>query len=194
MKRYRSILRWAAAVLGLIVTVIAVAVLWLRHENLGDVGLVKGTLTVASADFADGGKIPEKFACDAGISPALAWSEAPAGTRSIAIIAEDPDAPFGFVHWVVYGLPAGARALPEGASSQALPGNARMGKNGYGGNGYVGPCPPFGSHHYIFRAYAVDASIELPAGATKEQLVAVMAGHVLAEGKLAGSYGRKQER
>lgn len=193
MKRSRSILRWVVIVLGLMVIVIAAAVSWLRHENLADVGPVKGILTVTSVDFADDGKIPEKFACDAGVSPELAWS-VPAGTRGFAIIVEDPDAPFGFVHWVVYGLPANILALPEGASSQALPGNARMGNNGYGGNGYVGPCPPVGSHHYIFRVYALDANIELPARATKAQLIAAMNGHVLAEGKLVGIYGREQEK
>ena len=187
-------MRWAVVVLGLIVIVIAAAVLWLRRENLADVGPVKGTLAVTSADFVDGGQIPEKFACDAGVSPALAWTKPPAGTRSIAVIVEDPDAPLGFVHWVVYGLPADTRALPEGASSQTLPGNARAGKNGYGGNGYVGPCPPFGSHHYVFRVYAVDGNVELSVGATKEELVAAMSGHVLAEGKLIGLYGRKQEK
>lgn len=195
MKRSKPILCWAVFVLGLIVIVIAAAVLWLRHENLADVAVLgKASLAVTSPDFADGGRIPEKFACDAGISPALAWSEAPAGTRSLAVIVEDPDAPFGFVHWVVHGLPADARGLPEGAASQALPGSARAGKNGYGGNGYVGPCPPFGSHHYIFRVYAIDTNIDLPAGATKEQLIAAMTGHVLAEGKLVGLYGRKQEK
>ena len=194
MKRSRSILSWAAGVLGLIVIVAVVGILWLRRENLADVGPVTGTLVVTSADFADGGKIPEKFACDAGISPALAWSQLPTGTRSIALIVEDPDAPFGFIHWVVYGLPGDTRELPDGASSQPLPGNARVGKNGYGGTGYVGPCPPFGSHHYIFRVYAVDKNIEVPAGASKQELIAAITGHVLAKGKLVGIYGRKQEK
>lgn len=189
-----KVLRWAGIVLIAII-VICAAVLRRRHENLADVaGTGKASLRITSTDFAEGGKIPEKFACDTGISPALAWSQPPAGTRSIAIVVEDPDAPLGFIHWVVYGLPGDARELPEGASSQPLPGNAQMGKNGYGGNGYAGPCPPFGSHHYIFRVYAVDASITLPSGASKEQLDAAITRHVLAKGKLVGIYGRKQEK
>lgn len=194
MGKYRTILRRTAIAAIAVVAICAAGVLWLRHENLADVtGASRMTLMVTSADFGEGGRIPEKFACDAGVSPALAWSQPPAGTSSLAVIMEDPDAPFGFIHWVVYGLPAETHALPEGASSQALPGNARAGKNGYGGNGYVGPCPPFGSHHYIFRVYAVDRNIELPTGASKERLVAAMTGHVLAEGKLTGLYGRKQK-
>lgn len=188
-----KVLRRATIALVALIVVCATGVLWLRHKNLADVVVPgKASLVVTSADFAGGARIPEKFACDAGVSPELAWSEPPAGTRGIAIVVEDPDAPFGFVHWVVYGLPADTRALPEGASSQALPGNARAGKNGYGGDGYVGPCPPFGSHRYIFRVYTVDTTIDLPEGATKERLIAAMNGHVLAEGKLVGSYGRKQ--
>lgn len=177
MGKYKTILRRTAIAAIAVVAICAAGVLWLRHENLADVAESgKASLVVTSADFADGGRIPEKFACDAGVSPALAWSQPPTGTSSIAIIMEDPDAPFGFIHWVVYGLSSDTRALPEGASSQTLPGNARVGGNGYGGNGYVGPCPPFGSHHYVFRVYAVDSNIELPKGATKEQLVAAMNG------------------
>ena len=193
--RISKVLRGAGIALIAIIAIGAAGVFWLRHENLADVaGSGKATLAVTSADFDDGGRIPDKFACEAGVSPALAWPEPPPGTRSIAIIVEDPDAPFGFVHWLVYGLPADTRTLPEGASSQPLPGNTRAGKNGYGGKGYVGPCPPFGSHHYIFRVYAVDKNIALPSGASKEQLDAAMTGHLLAKGKLVGIYGRTQEK
>jgi Raf kinase inhibitor-like YbhB/YbcL family protein len=185
--------RVVIALLGVVLTC-AASILWLRHKNLADAagGPVKGSLAVSSPNFADGGRIPAKFACDKAISPALWWTEPPTGTQSIAIVMEDPDAPFGFIHWISYGLPSSTRAISEGASSNP-PDGAKQGKNSSGEIGYVGPCPPFGSHHYIFRVYAVDSNIELPPGATKEQLTAAIRGHVLAEGKIAGIYRRSSE-
>jgi Raf kinase inhibitor-like YbhB/YbcL family protein len=181
----------ALLVLLVIIVTGAVAVLWLRHKNLADVAgtPMNASLTVTTTSFAHGGRIPDKFACVKGISPALTWSEPPAGTQGIAIIMEDPDAPFGFIHWIVYGVPSNTHAISEGASS-FLPGGAKQGQNSYGNVGYVGPCPPFGSHHYIFRVYAVDSSVNLPTGATKEQLIRAIRGHVLATGKTVGIYSR----
>jgi Raf kinase inhibitor-like YbhB/YbcL family protein len=182
--------RIVIALLG-VVLIGAASILWLRHKNLADAagGPVKGSLAVSSTSFIDGGRIPAKFTCDKAISPALSWTEPPTGTQSIAIVMEDPDAPFGFIHWILYNLPSGTRAISEGASSNP-PDGAKQGKNGFGEIGYVGPCPPFASHHYIFRVCAVDSNIELPPGATKEQLTAAIRGHVLAEGKINGIYGR----
>jgi hypothetical protein len=151
-------------------------------------------MNLTSTSFQKGSQIPEKFTCNgAGISPQLAWSAPPAGTASFALIVTDPDAPGRtFVHWVLYGLPAETRALPE-----ALPGigqladGSRQGRNDFGDLGYGGPCPPPGSpHHYIFTLYALDAKLNLPVGATRVQVEAAMQGHILARGELIGLFQR----
>jgi len=139
-------------------------------------------------------KIPAKFTCSgAGISPQLAWSAPPAGTASFALIVTDPDAPGRtFVHWVLYGLPAAAQALPEGLPAQGqLADGSRQGRNDFGDLGYGGPCPPRGApHHYIFTLYALDAKLNLPVGATRAQVEADIQGHILAKGELVGLFQR----
>jgi Raf kinase inhibitor-like YbhB/YbcL family protein len=139
-----------------------------------------------------GGQIPAKFTCNgAGVSPQLAWTAPPAGTASFALIVTDPDAPGGtFTHWVLYDLPAGARALPEGLPNQGqLADGARQGRNDFGNLGYGGPCPPGHSpHHYVFTLYALNAKLNLPAGATRTQVEAAMQGRTLARGELIGLY------
>ena len=152
------------------------------------------TLAVTSADLQAGAEIPKQFTCDgAGLSPALAWSAPPMGTRSIAIIVSDPDAPMGtFIHWVIYDLSADARGTPEGvAAREALPDGSRQGINSADEVGYYGPCPPGGSRHrYIFTVYAVDQTLSLPAQADAQQVQRAMSGHVLATGELMARYGR----
>lgn len=103
---------------------------------------------------------------------------------------EDTDAPFGFVHWLVYNIPVDTRDLAEGASPTKLPPGAAEGINGYGSKGYLGQCPPAGKHHYFFRLYALDMNPNLPAGKTKQKVGAVVKGHVIAEGKMVGIYSR----
>lgn len=146
--------------------------------------------------FAPGHDIPSEITCDgANTSPALAWSDPPDGTRSFALIADDPDAPAGtWVHWVLYDLPADERALPSDVPPDGnLPSGARQGRNDFKRIGYGGPCPPAGpAHRYFFRLYALDATLELPAGATRAQLVRAMTGHVLAEAELMGRYRRAE--
>jgi Raf kinase inhibitor-like YbhB/YbcL family protein len=146
-------------------------------------------LQVTSAAFPEGGTIPRKYTCEGeNISPPLSWSGAPAGTRSLALVVDDPDAPRGdWVHWVLYGLPPGLAALEEGA-----PGVGAPGVNDYRRPGYAGPCPPPGpAHRYFFKIYALDAPLDLKAGATKAELERAMKGHILAEGQLVGKYARK---
>lgn len=146
------------------------------------------SLSVTSAAFNEGGSIPRKFTCDdKNMSPALAWSGVPEGTQSLALIADDPDAPAGtWVHWVLYDLPAGTLSLPEGVM-----GLGTEGVNGFGKTGYGGPCPPRGTtHRYFFRVYALNANLGLKPGATKAELENAMQGHVLAQGQLMGKYGR----
>jgi Raf kinase inhibitor-like YbhB/YbcL family protein len=141
--------------------------------------------------------IPRKYTCDGeDRSPPLAWSGVPTQARSLALTCDDPDAPSGtWSHWVAFNLPPEVASLPEGlaASDPAhLDSGAevRQGKNDFGKIGYGGPCPPSGTHRYIFRLYALDTTVELQAGATRGSLLASATGHVLAEGRLTGKYQR----
>ncbi len=146
-----------------------------------------------SAVFAAGAAIPRKYTCDGqDISPPLQWSDSPASTKSFALICDDPDAPSGtWVHWVIYDLPAGARSLPESISHDAtLPDQSRQGKNSWGRLGYGGPCPPRGTHRYFFKLYALDKALNLTVGASKEQLLKAMHGHIVAQAELMGTYSR----
>jgi Raf kinase inhibitor-like YbhB/YbcL family protein len=155
------------------------------QTKAGDVSM----LTIASLNFPDGGTIPTKFTCDGeNISPQITFSSVPSGAKSIALIVEDPDAPAGtFIHWVLFNLPAETHELPEGAQK------GTQGRNGFGKNGYGGPCPPRGKpHRYVFHAYALDSMLDLPEGATREQVDSATDGHILAEGTLTGLYGRGQ--
>jgi Raf kinase inhibitor-like YbhB/YbcL family protein len=150
------------------------------------------TMLLSSAAFADGQPIPDKYTCHGqDISPPLQWSGAPSQTKSIALTCEDPDAPSGtFTHWVIFDVPATATSLSEDVSKSAtLPNGSEQGKNSFGNTGYNGPCPPGGkTHHYIFKIYALDAPITLDADAAREDLINAMTGHVVAQGKLTGTY------
>jgi len=153
--------------------------------------------TLTSTAFTDGTAIPIKHTCDGGdVSPLLAWSGAPAGTRSFALIADDPDAPAGsWVHWVVYNLPAAVSELPENvAKVESLDlGGARQGRNDFRRPGYGGPCPPPGpAHRYCFTLYALDAALTLKAGAQRKDVDAAMEGHVLGSAQLLGTYARQK--
>jgi Raf kinase inhibitor-like YbhB/YbcL family protein len=149
---------------------------------------------LSSASFSAGGNVPKRFTCDGrDDSPELHWGEPPAGTKSFALIADDPDAPVGtWVHWVLFNLPPDARALPEAVPKTAsLPDKARQGRNDFGKTGYGGPCPPPGKpHRYFFKLYALDAMLSLEAGATKADTAKAMNGHILAQAELIGKYGR----
>lgn len=144
--------------------------------------------------FTPGGEIPKKFACDGlDVSPALGWVDPPARTQSFALIADDPDAPGGtWVHWVAYDLPASARQLPEGVPAvDEMKGGGRQGLNDFPRMGYGGPCPPPGKpHRYFFRLYALDAKVNLKAGATRSALEEAMKGHILGHAELMGRYHR----
>lgn len=151
-------------------------------------------LTLTSSAFADGQQIPSRFTCDgADVSPALRWSNPPAGTKSFALIADDPDAPAGtWVHWVLFNVPAGARGLDEARPTTAkLPDGSLQGTNDFKRLGYGGPCPPKGpAHRYFFKLFAIDRQLDLPTGATKQQVLEAMAGHVLDQATLMGRYKR----
>ena len=149
---------------------------------------------LTSAAFSPGEPIPEQYTCDGDdISPPLQWSEPPPGTQSCALIADDPDAPAGtWVHWVLYNLPGQARSLPQALSADPeLSDGSRNGSNSWQRLGYGGPCPPSGTHRYFFKLYALDATLDLAAGETKESLLAAMEGHILAQTELMGTYTRE---
>jgi Raf kinase inhibitor-like YbhB/YbcL family protein len=159
------------------------------------------TLKLYSPAFADGKPIPREYTEDGkDVSPALAWENVPPGTRELALVCDDPDAPTKepWVHWVIYKIPADTRELPKGLSRAPLvkePPGALQGRNSWpsGANvGYRGPAPPpgHGTHHYRFRIYALDAALPLAAELDKSALLRAMEGHVLAEGQFTGTYHR----
>jgi len=152
------------------------------------------TISLKSPAFDDGKPIPKKYTCDAeDASPPLTWSGLPAGTVSVALICDDPDAPMGtWVHWVLYGVPATQDSLEESLPTKPeLPNRARQGVNDSRGTGYSGPCPPSGkTHRYFFKIYALNADLGLKPGATKKQLLDAMKGHNIGEGQLMGTYKR----
>ncbi|MCI0553175.1 MAG: YbhB/YbcL family Raf kinase inhibitor-like protein [Anaerolineae bacterium] len=152
-------------------------------------------ITITSDAFENGQSIPAKYSCNGrNISPALAWTNPPDGTQSLALIMDDPDAPIGtWVHWVLYNIPAGTRSLQEDlpiTGKNVDPSAIYVGKNSSGKIGYDGPCPPGGIHRYFFKLYALDTTISLLPGATKEQVLKEMQGHILAQGELVGTFSR----
>jgi Raf kinase inhibitor-like YbhB/YbcL family protein len=163
-----------------------------QHETSGGLPM---TLHLTSTAFAEGQPIPEKHTCDGrDSSPPLHWSGLPTGSRSLALIVDDPDAPVGtWVHWVLYGLAPDLEGLPENVDkSQYVLRGARQGLNDFRRLGYGGPCPPPGKpHRYFFKLYALDAELDLKPGATKKELLRAMEGHILATGQLMGTYARR---
>jgi Raf kinase inhibitor-like YbhB/YbcL family protein len=151
-------------------------------------------MQLTSTAFGEGDTIPKQCTGDGkDVSPPLKWADVPPSTKSVALICDDPDAPRGtWVHWVLFNLPATARELPEGVPPEkTLESGARQGTNDFRKIGYGGPAPPPGKpHRYFFKLYALDRTLDLKEGATKEQVVQAMKGHVLAEGQLMGKYSR----
>jgi Raf kinase inhibitor-like YbhB/YbcL family protein len=147
-----------------------------------------------SPAFTQGSLIPKKFTCDGiNVSPALNWSSLPSGTRSLALITDDPDAPVGtFTHWVLYNMAPSLTGLPEAVTKiTQVSGIGTHGNNSYGRPGYDGPCPPRGSsHRYFFTLYALDLAPDLPPDLTPTKLQGDMRGHILAEGQWMGKYQR----
>ncbi|HRS54916.1 MAG: YbhB/YbcL family Raf kinase inhibitor-like protein [Desulfomonilia bacterium] len=150
-------------------------------------------MEITSQAFGQGGMIPPKYTCKGeNVSPPIAWKKVPEGTKSITIICEDPDAPRGiWVHWVYYDIPPQASPLPENIPAVERP--AVGGTQGITDSltiGYEGPCPPSGTHRYIFRVFAVDTELNLPPGSTKEEVLASMEGHLLGMGELMGRFSK----
>jgi Raf kinase inhibitor-like YbhB/YbcL family protein len=147
-------------------------------------------LKVFSSSFENGGIIPAKFTCDGeNISPDINWEGVPKGSKSLALICDDPDAPSGdFVHWVVFNIPADIDGFEENAEISNI---ADLGITDYGHPGYGGPCPPSGFHHYHFKVYALDEILSAESNIDKYELLKEMEGHILAKGELVGLYKRE---
>lgn len=155
-------------------------------------------LALTSTAFAHDGAIPKLYTCQGkDISPALAWSGLPEGTKSLVLIVDDPDAPdpkapkMTWVHWVLYNIPPSANGLPEAVAPSALPTGTREGKNDWGRKSYGGPCPPIGRHRYFHKLYALDAELPELNLPTKAQVEEAMQGHVLGKTELVGTYKKE---
>lgn len=173
---------------------ISAVLLWRASEPVE--GQTRAVLAVSSSSFPKAGSIARRYTCDgANISPQLEWQNPPAGTKSFALVMDDPDTPSDFTHWLIYNISFRVRQLPEGASPRgSLPAGSREGANSFGRSQYGGPCPPPGNpHRYFFRLYALDLQLDLPAGATRQQLEAAISGHILAQGQIVGTYQRSAQ-
>ena len=155
----------------------------------------KMALTLTSSAFSHGGEIPVQYTClGRDLSPPLAWTGVPPGTRSLVLIVDDPDAPdpkapkMTWVHWVVYNIPPTVTAIPETASAGDLAPEVRFGLNDWKRTGYGGPCPPVGRHRYVHKLYALDTMLTGLDKPTKKQLEAAMKGRILAHAELVGTY------
>ena len=156
-------------------------------------------LTLTSTAFGVAGAIPARYTCDdADVSPPLAWTGIPAGTRSFALIVDDPDAPDPaapqrvYVHWVLYDIPSSTPGLPEATNATNLPPGAREGTNDWSRTGYGGPCPPIGRHRYFHKLYALDTPLGDRGPLTKRELEKAMEGHILGQAELVGTYQRSR--
>lgn len=153
-------------------------------------GLNIKDLKITSDAISQGGRIPDRHVYEHdNVSPALSWSGVPEGTRQLAVICHDPDAPLprGFTHWVVYGIPADADGIPEGGGGQFTEGKSDFGEQGYGG-----PMPPegHGTHHYYFWVYALDTEVDAGPGLTRDELLDRIGDHIIEQNRLVGTYER----
>ncbi|MGH8713715.1 MAG: YbhB/YbcL family Raf kinase inhibitor-like protein [Casimicrobiaceae bacterium] len=157
------------------------------------------TMTITSTAFAHNAEIPSLYTCEGSdVSPPLAWTGVPAGTKSLALIVDDPDAPdpaapkMTWVHWVLYGIPPSAGGLAEAVKPSALPAGTREGVNDWKRTGFGGPCPPVGRHRYFLKLYALDDVLPDLARPDKAALEQAMRGHILAQAVLMGTYRKRK--
>ncbi len=151
-------------------------------------------LKIRSTAFNDGERIPKKYTCDGeDISPPLIWEDIPEGTVTLALISDDPDAPSKtWTHWLIFNIPPELNGLPESVEKVGeLENGIMQGFNDFGRIGYGGPCPPFGVHRYFFKLYALDTSLDLEPGTSKEELLEAMEGHIIEKTQMIGLYSRE---
>jgi Raf kinase inhibitor-like YbhB/YbcL family protein len=168
-------------------------------SNAGETSKVEGSFRLGSPAFAEGGEIPVVYTCEGDdVSYALEWSGLPEGTRSLALIVDDPDAPdpaaprMTRVHWVLYDIPVSATGLAEGVSRESLPAGTREGLNDWKRTGYGGPCPPIGRHRYYNKLYALDVVLGDLGSPEKGRLEQAMEGHVLGQAVRVGTYQKRR--
>ncbi|MCX5851615.1 MAG: YbhB/YbcL family Raf kinase inhibitor-like protein [Deltaproteobacteria bacterium] len=171
---------------------------FIADNGNGAFAAMKGgtAMQLTSSVFTEGSMLPARYTCDGqDISPPLNWKDVPAGTQSLTLISDDPDAPVGtWVHWVVFNIPPNAAGLDENIRPEKeFKNGMRQGNNDWPKIGYGGPCPPGGTHRYYFKLYALDTMLDLKSGATKEDVLQAMKGHILAEAQLMGKYKRKEK-
>jgi Raf kinase inhibitor-like YbhB/YbcL family protein len=154
-----------------------------ENTEVGTMGM-----KISSPAFADNGSIPARFTCQGeDVNPRLDMEGVPPGAKSLALIMDDPDAPAGtWDHWILFNVAPATASIAE----DSVPSGAVQGRNGWGNSEYGGPCPPSGTHRYVFRLYALDTALGLGSGASKAEVERAMAGHVLAQAKLTGLYGK----
>jgi Raf kinase inhibitor-like YbhB/YbcL family protein len=191
------LLVFVAFVLGLCVPAPAFKVS-IAHAQT-EKGVIAMALTIASSAFSPNGEIPVRYTCDGeDISPALEWSGLPEGSKSLALIVDDPDAPdpaapkMTWVHWVLYNIPPSATGLAEGVGPKDLPSGTKEGLNDWKRTGYGGPCPPIGRHRYFHKLYALDVVLSDLGRPTKKELEKAMEGHILSKIELVGTYQRSR--
>jgi len=182
----------------LLLSALLIALIWLTGDSVRK-GAAAMLFTLSSDSFTADGEIPVVHTCEGeDISPHLRWSGAPEGTRSFALIVDDPDAPdpqaprMTWVHWVLYNLPSDTMELPSAVAPDELPGGVWQGLNDWQRAGYGGPCPPVGRHRYFHKLYALDTVLPDHEPATKKWLETAMEGHVLAMAELVGTYQKKR--
>jgi len=192
---------WTAALIGILLN-LAFCAKDNQADKRGEQKMAKAqesqmkNIEIKSSAFSEGDTIPMKYTCDGSdVSPTLTWSGLPEGTKSLALICDDPDAPRGtWVHWVIFNIPPNIAGLAEAAaiSEDANLEGAIEGVTDFGDNSYGGPCPPRGpAHRYFFKIYALDKMLDLKGKATKADVENAMKGHILAMGQLMGKYQRK---
>ena len=163
------------------------------ERKLAEITPVADNMKIESSAFMPNESIPLQYTCDgANTNPPLSFSDVPEKTQSLVLIMEDPDVPVSirpdgmWDHWVVFNIPPETREIGEGAEPKGIQGMTTFGKTGYGG-----PCPPDREHRYFFKLYALDAMLDLPEGATKEEVITAMEGHILSSAELVGKYNRQ---
>lgn len=153
-------------------------------------------MNLTSKNFKDDGLMPKEMSCESQTpsSPELSWTGVPEGTKSLALLTLDSEAfrpPFGLIdHWVVFNLPADSKGLPQGVKE--FPKGTVLGQNFRKENGFLPACPPMGNHHYIFTLYALNTFLDLPEGASREQVLGAMQGHIIETATITGRYKKEK--
>ena len=178
----------AVIIVGIFIFVSAAALLIFSYRDLKNTIQPTTTMKLTSPAFTHNQNVPREFTCDGSdINPPLQISDVPAGAKSLALIVDDPDAPRGdFVHWTLWNIAPDTKEIPE----NSVPANAIQGATDFGRHGYGGPCPPSGTHRYQFKLYALDAMLDLPATAKKQDIERAMQGHIIEQTILVGLYQR----